>query len=92
MSHSLTGTVSTKIQVFPAGTVDSPFTFTLTNASGSVVATLDTAETSAVFNDVTAGDFVITVTKNGISASATVSIPEDAVKIQVPDTLVITVA
>lgn len=88
MTKSVALSVVTKAAVFPAGTVDTTYVFTITAADGTVVATQEVADPTATFAAVAEGvAYVASVTKNGVSASATFDVPADTVSLAVPDVL-----
>lgn len=76
--------------VFPADTLDTPYTFSLTgtNADGSAYADATAALTPTAAFDLPAGTFTLVVSKNGVSSLAsdpfTVSAPV-TVTLSVPD-------
>lgn len=85
--------VTTKDQVFPAGTVASKFLFEVLQG-GVVQASVESEVASATINDAPPGDYVARVTLNGVSAEQpfTVETPPADVTLQVPDTIVVTFA
>lgn len=83
---------ATVAQDFPAGTTDTTFTFTLTDAAGTVVQSVSSTDGTASFSDVAVGEYTVTGTKNGVSASAPVSVVAPVVSLQVPSTLTVTLS
>jgi hypothetical protein len=84
---------STRDQVFPPGTVeDSSFLVELIDVNGVVVQSVNSLDGSASFTGVAAGDYVVTVSKNGVSASVNATAVDGEVHIQVPDVVSVTVA
>lgn len=92
MTKAVTIVVATKAQVFPAGTVDTPFTYTVSKPDGSLAASQDSADVTVTFAAVDAGDWLATVSKNGVSASIPFTVAADDVTLQVPDTVTVTFA
>lgn len=93
MTKNASVQVVTVDQVFPAGTVDTLYTYSLAKADGTVVSSNDSAEVSATFTGVDVGDYVITVTKNGVSASASFSVVADPdATLQVPSSITVSLA
>lgn len=91
MTKNVVFVVATKAQVFPAGTVDTPFTYAVAKVDGTAVSSQDVADvTLTVVLD--AGDYVVTVTKNGVSASVPFTVASDDVTLQVPDTVTVSFA
>lgn len=79
-------TLTTKPQVFPLGTVEGQFHFQIARVSdGAVLSFVDTTSTGASFPGVPEGDYVASVSKNGVTASANFSIVATDVTFQVPD-------
>ena len=64
MSNVIVAVVTT-VQDFPAGTVDTLFTYDLKTAAGVEVATQTSSSATDTFANVASGDYVVTVTKNG---------------------------
>jgi hypothetical protein len=82
--------VQTVAQSFPVGTVDTLYGYVVVLATGGEpVATKESTETSAQFT-LDAGDYVVTVTKNGVAASAAFTVAVDTVSLNVPATVVVT--
>ena len=93
MSQNVTLLVSTKPQLFPASTVEEQFVFTIAGVDGTVFgAPVSTASTSASFDAVPVGDYVASVVKNGVTVSKPFSVLTTDITLQVPDTLVISLA
>jgi len=82
----------TKAQDFPAGTVDTPFTIILVDASGTTVDSASSADGTASFSPVAPGDYTVNVSKNGVSVSSPVSVPQPLVSLQVPVSVTVTLA
>ena len=85
--------ITTKPQVFPLGTVEGTFHFQIAKASdGSVLSFVDTTSTGASFPLVPEGDYVASVSKNGVTSSANFSIVATDVTFQVPDVVTVTLS
>lgn len=82
----------TKAQDFPAGTLDTMFDFVLVDATGATVGSASSANGTAVFDNVAPGVYTVTGTKNGVSASASVTVVAPVVSLQVPDSITVTLS
>ena len=84
--------VSTKVAVFAPGTVEGTFDFTLLDSNGTVVQSQSVSIPAVQLDSVTPGSYVVSVSKNGVSASAVIVVPEADVSFNVPDTVVLTLS
>jgi hypothetical protein len=83
----------TKGQDFPAGTVDTPFSFQLLNADGTVAAAESSTDGTTSFANVGPGTYTVTVTKNGVTVhSDPIVVAQPSVTLQVPASLQVTQA
>lgn len=79
--------VQTVVQSFPLGTVDTPFVYVVTK-DGATVDSKSVEDTLVQFVW-EAGNYVVTVTKNDVSASASFTIAPEDVKLNVPTTVTV---
>jgi acyl-coenzyme A thioesterase PaaI-like protein len=85
-------TVATQKQTFPAGTVDTPFVFVVSDSTGAQVATATSdAPTASVVLDVP-GNYTVAVTKNAVSVSTAFTIAPTEVTLEVPVSITATPA
>jgi len=83
--------VITKIQSFPAGTVDTQFMFVLLDSAGNQVAVQNLDTGAASFANVSPGTYTVNVTKNGVtSSSSPIPIIAPPVNLTVPDAVNVT--
>lgn len=82
----------TQAQDFPVGTVDTMFDFVLVDSTGATVGTASSANGTAVFENVAPGVYTVTGTKNGVSASASVTVVAPSVALQVPQSITVTLS
>lgn len=86
-------TGTTKSQTFPAGTVDTAYSLTLSGGPAGYVPETKTNAFSPAqnFTGLSPGNYTLTCTKNGVSTSipVVVAVP---VTLQVPDVLSVTVS
>lgn len=89
----ITITVATKAQSFPFGTVEGRFIYSLQRVVGEgteVVAAQESDETSVVFDvALEAGEYVASVVKNTIPATAPFTVTPSDVTFQVPATITV---
>ena len=88
---TITIVVATKDALFAVGTVEEEYKYTVAKVDGTPITEVIKPETSASFT-LDAGDYVVTVSKNGFSATGTITVTPDEITFQVPATLTITVA
>jgi hypothetical protein len=85
--------MTTKAQTFPLGTQEDLFHFQIARASDNfVLSFLDTAVPAVSFPGVPTGDYVASVTKNGVTVSKAFSIAKTEETFNVPDTITISIA
>lgn len=93
MTQNVIVTVVTVAQSFPAGTVDTPYAYVITDTNGVTQESLSDPGTTVTFANMVDGSYVVNVTKNGVTATAgfTVVTPPPAdVSLQVPATVSVT--
>jgi hypothetical protein len=84
--------VSTKVSVFPAGTIEGAFEFALVDSTGATIQSVTSSSPASQFDGVAPGSYTVTVTKNGVTSSAAIDVPEADVSFNVPDTIVLTLS
>jgi len=85
--------LTTKTQTFPLGTVEQQYHFQIARAdNGTVLSFLDTSVPAVSFPGIPAGDYIATVSKNGVSVSKPFSIAKTEETFNVPDTITISIA
>jgi hypothetical protein len=92
MTMNVTLVVATVAQEFPAGTVDTPFTFTITDPSGTVKESTSTSATTFTFSNIADGSYIAVVAKNGVSVNQTFTVVTPNVSLQVPASITVTFA
>ncbi len=84
--------VTTRQQVFPLGTVEGLNRFELTTLTGFVLSFVETASLGASFPQVPPGDYIVKVTKNGVSAQTQFTVPRTEEVFAVPATITVTLS
>ena len=81
--------VTTVQEAFPQGTSDTPYVFTVTDPTGVVVVTQSESIPSAVVTVANPGNYIATVVKNGVAASAAFTIVAPTVSLNVPSAITV---
>jgi hypothetical protein len=83
--------LTTSVVIAPLGTVQDLFSYVLTRKSdGFELSRVETPSLNAIFPEVPEGEYVMTVSANGVSASAEFTIEATEVSINVPASVTVT--